>query len=33
MVLVGPLLNLALRRFLRNLRGYTDARFGAAQQR
>jgi hypothetical protein len=31
MFLVGPLLNLALRRFLRNLRSYTDA--GAAQQR
>lgn len=27
-----PLLNLALRRFLRNLRRYTDARFAAAQQ-
>jgi hypothetical protein len=31
MFLVEPLLNLALRRFLRNLRSYTDA--GAAQQR
>jgi hypothetical protein len=31
MFLVGPLLNVALRRFLRNLRSYTDA--GAAQQR
>jgi hypothetical protein len=31
MFLVGPLQNLALRRFLRNLRSYTDA--GAAQQR
>ncbi|OBK11890.1 SRPBCC family protein [Mycobacterium asiaticum] len=27
MVLFGPLLNVALRRFLRNLRGYTDIRF------
>jgi carbon monoxide dehydrogenase subunit G len=33
MVVVGPLLNLGLRRFLRNLRGYTDARFSATQQR
>jgi carbon monoxide dehydrogenase subunit G len=33
MPLVGPLLNLGLRRFLRNLRSYTDARFVAAQQR
>ena len=32
MFVVGPLLNLGLRRFLRNLRSYTDARFGAAQQ-
>ncbi|OBG32286.1 hypothetical protein A5672_25915 [Mycobacterium alsense] len=32
MPLVGPLLNLGLRRFLRNLRSYTDARFSAAQQ-
>jgi hypothetical protein len=31
MFLVGPLLNLALRRFLRNLRSFTDA--GATQQR
>ena len=31
MFLVGPLLNLGLRRFLSNLRSYTDAR--AAQQR
>jgi hypothetical protein len=31
MVVVGPLLNLGLRRFLRNLRSYTDSR--AAQQR
>jgi uncharacterized protein YndB with AHSA1/START domain len=31
MLLVGPLLNLGLRRFLRNLRSYTDAR--AAQAR
>jgi hypothetical protein len=30
---VGPLLNLGLRRFLRNLRRYTDARFAASQQR
>lgn len=29
----APLLNLALRRFLSNLRRYTDARFAAAQQR
>jgi carbon monoxide dehydrogenase subunit G len=29
---VGPLLNLVLRRFLRNLRSYTDARFPATQQ-
>jgi uncharacterized protein YndB with AHSA1/START domain len=33
MPLVGPLLNLGLRRFLRNLRGYTEARFPATQQR
>jgi hypothetical protein len=33
MFVVGPLLNLGLRRFLTNLRGYTDARFAAAQQR
>ena len=33
MFVVGPLLNLALRRFLRNLRRYTDARFAATQQR
>lgn len=25
MVVVGPLLNLALRRYLRNLRSYTDS--------
>ena len=31
MFVVGPLLNLGLRRFLRNLRSYTDSR--AAQQR
>ena len=31
MFVVGPLLNLGLRRFLRNLRSYTDTR--AAQQR
>ena len=33
MFVVGPLLNLALRRFLRKLRRYTDARFAATQQR
>jgi hypothetical protein len=33
MVVVGPLLNLGLRRFLRNLRSYTDARFSATQPR
>ncbi|QLL09468.1 SRPBCC family protein [Mycobacterium vicinigordonae] len=33
MVLFGPLLNLGLRWFLRNLRTYTDTRFAAAQQR
>jgi len=33
MVAVGPLLNLGLRRFLSNLRGYTDARFAASGQR
>jgi len=33
MVAVGPLLNLGLRRFLKNLRGYTDARFAASGQR
>ncbi|MGZ4578978.1 MAG: SRPBCC family protein [Mycobacterium sp.] len=33
MYLVGPLLNLGLRRFLRNLRRYTDARYSATQQR
>ena len=33
MPLVGPLLNLGLRRFLRNLRRYTDARFSATQPR
>lgn len=32
MVVFGPLLNVALRRFLRNLRGYTDTRFAASQQ-
>src|ERR1700751_5200369 len=32
MPLVGPLLNLGLRRFLKNLRGYTDSRFAATQQ-
>ena len=33
MFVVGPLLNPVLRRFLRNLRSYTDARFSATQQR
>ncbi len=33
MVFTGPLLNLALRRFLSNLRRYTDNRFAATQQR
>lgn len=33
MFLFGPLLNLALRRFLRNLRRYTDDRFATADQR
>ncbi len=33
MYVVGPLLNLGLRRFLRNLRSYTDARYSATQQR
>lgn len=33
MVVVGPLLNLGLRRFLRNLRSYTDTRFSATPQR
>jgi hypothetical protein len=33
MAVFGPLLNLALRRFLRNLRTYTDTRFAATQQR
>ena len=33
MVVVGPLLNLGLRRFLSNLRSYTDARFAASGQR
>jgi carbon monoxide dehydrogenase subunit G len=32
MVAVGPLLNLGLRRFLRNLRRYTDTRFSATRQ-
>jgi len=32
MPVVAPLLNLALRRFLRNLRSYTDTRFGAGQR-
>jgi Polyketide cyclase / dehydrase and lipid transport len=32
MPVVGPLLNLGLRRFLRNLRSYTDARFQATRQ-
>jgi carbon monoxide dehydrogenase subunit G len=33
MVFIGPLLNLTLRRFLRNLRSYTDTRFAATRQR
>lgn len=33
MFAVGPLLNLGLRRFLRNLRSYTDTRYSATQQR
>ena len=33
MLLFGPLLNLALRRYLRNLRSYTDTRFTSAEQR
>jgi hypothetical protein len=33
MPVVGPLLNLVLRRFLRNLRTYTDTRFAAIQER
>jgi hypothetical protein len=33
MPVVGPLINLVLRRFLRNLRNYTDVRFAATQQR
>jgi hypothetical protein len=33
MVVFGPLLNLGLRRFLSNLRSYTDNRFAATQQR
>lgn len=32
MYLVGPLLNLGLRRFLRNLRRYTDDRYSATPQ-
>lgn len=32
MFVVAPLLNLGLRRFLRNLRSYTDTRFGAGQR-
>lgn len=32
MVVVGPLLNLALRRYLRNLRRYTDARYATSPQ-
>jgi carbon monoxide dehydrogenase subunit G len=32
MPLVAPLLNLGLRRFLRNLRSYTDARFPVTRQ-
>jgi hypothetical protein len=33
MPLVGPLLNLGLRRFLTNLRGYTDTRFATTERR
>lgn len=33
MVVVGPLLNLRLRRLLGNLRRYTDTRCAATQQR
>lgn len=33
MHVVGPLLNLGLRRFLRNLRNYTDTRFAETGQR
>lgn len=33
MYVVGPLLNLGLRRFLRNLRNYTDMRFAETGQR
>ncbi|WP_374021847.1 SRPBCC family protein [Mycobacterium sp. HNNTM2301] len=33
MYVVGPLLNLGLRRFLRNLRNYTDTRFAETGQR
>lgn len=33
MVVFGPLLNLGLQRFLRNLRTYTDTRFVTARQR
>lgn len=33
MAVFSPLLNLALRRFLRNLRTYTDTRFATTQQR
>ncbi|OJZ64510.1 hypothetical protein BRW65_28970 [Mycobacterium paraffinicum] len=33
MYVVGPLLNLGLRRFLRNLRDYTDTRFAETGQR
>ena len=33
MFVVRPLLNLALRRFLSNLRSYTDTRFAATRQR
>lgn len=32
MVVTGPLLNLALRRFLRNLRRYTDSRYSTSPQ-
>jgi len=33
MFVLAPLLNLGLRRFLRNLRSYTDTRFATSQQR
>jgi hypothetical protein len=33
MFVIAPLLNLGLRRFLKNVRSYTDARFATSQQR